>query len=185
MSIKINRFMVLVAFFMLAVAVLFPKPAESQVVRRVFRGVVQQPLQQCRPGMPCWQGSQTVIRQRIVTQPMLVTVPQLTFEPVRDQPSESSASGAMALDRPFVRTVRAATIEARAAGKINLMQQARIMAAVRLTRMGPEIESLAAMEMQLEPSATGLIDWENFDPEKFMVLIEAILKILMTFGIGA
>lgn len=87
-------------------------------------------------------------------------------------------------DRQFVRTVRDASSEARKAGKISALQQARIMAAVRLTRLGREVEQLAAAEMQVEVSATGLIDWENFDPEKFLALIETILKILLLFGIG-
>jgi hypothetical protein len=63
------------------------------------------------------------------------------------------------------------------------MQQARIMAAVRLLRVGPEVERLAAAELNV-PSANGLIDWENFDPEKFMELVKVILLILSAFGIG-
>jgi hypothetical protein len=88
-------------------------------------------------------------------------------------------------DRAFIRTVRDATSAARQAGKISVLQQARVLAAVRLPRVGKEVEQLIAAELEVPTSATGLIDWENFDPEKFMALIEGILKILLLFGIGA
>lgn len=87
-------------------------------------------------------------------------------------------------DRDFVRKVREATTEGRKQGKLSALQQARILAAIRLPRIGREVEQMIAAEFEVPVSATGLIDWENFDPDKFLQLVEAIIKILLMFGIG-
>lgn len=84
----------------------------------------------------------------------------------------------------FNRTIRNATREARARGEISRLQQLRINTAISLPRISRELESLLAAEFALETNASGLIDWENFDPEKFLELVKTIILILQLFGIG-
>lgn len=110
----------------------------------------------------------------------LADLPEEIISPVVDLETQAVESMAHGSGSGFIKAVRAATDQARAEGKITFLQQARILAAARLPRMGAEMEKLMAAEM----GTNGVIDWENFDPAKFLALIEGILKILLTFGIG-
>ena len=145
--------------------------------------VTYQPRVVVQQQPPLWLDN---VQPQPVSQPPILDIPSfdsLIASPVDDLQSKAVESLKIG-DRQFIRTVRDATNKARSAGKISTLQQARILAAVRLPNVGKEVEQLIAAELDVPMSATGLIDWENFDPEKFLVLIEGILKILLIFGIG-
>jgi hypothetical protein len=84
----------------------------------------------------------------------------------------------------FSKLVQEATKQQRELGNITLLQQIRINTASRLPRLSKEMETMLAAEFAVETNAQGLIDWENFDPDKFLEFVKAIILILKLFGIG-
>lgn len=81
----------------------------------------------------------------------------------------------------FQKAVFNAVREARKAGTISVREAMRVRAAVCLANIGRECQSLA--ETELEAEFGGLIDWDNFDVEKFAQLVAVVLQILAAFGV--
>jgi len=71
------------------------------------------------------------------------------------------------------------------AANVRPVQRLRIRMRLALPGWRRELESAAGAELLLagvvEPSATGLIDWDNLDIDKLIALIEAIMKIIQMF----
>jgi len=122
----------------------------GQVVQRVFPNTFW--------AQPQVFQSSRIVQYRVVPNVVYGSVP--TIAPVNPSPviaqqtTDEISVLAFADDRSFVKTVRLATNAAVQSGKITRLQQARIMAAVRLPRIGGETERLSAAELQMEPSAT-------------------------------
>lgn len=73
------------------------------------------------------------------------------------------------------------------AGQLKRRQKVRILASLALRGIKQEVESRVTAELKLDATVKtkeGLIDWENFDPEKFKILVEMIIAILKAFNIG-
>lgn len=82
----------------------------------------------------------------------------------------------------FQRTVLKAVRDSKS--RIPVRDRVRVAIWLALPGVAREMEAAVSMELALggnEAAAQGIIDWENFDPEKFMVLIEAIIKIISMF----
>ncbi len=67
--------------------------------------------------------------------------------------------------------------------KVSVLMRLRIRMRLALPALRREIESAVSEELAFAGvvGAAGLIDWENFDPEKFAALVEAIIKIIQMF----
>ena len=65
-------------------------------------------------------------------------------------------------------------------GKITRIQKFRIMATTIFPRQRKALEQHITLEFALDEdaAASGLIDWENFDVEKFVEILEAIMMFI-------
>lgn len=81
----------------------------------------------------------------------------------------------------FQKAVFNAVREARKAGTVSVREAMRIRAAVCLSNIGRECKELT--EAELEAEFGGIIDWDNFDVEKFTQLVTVVLQILAAFGV--
>ncbi len=193
----------LISFCVVAIMAI---PTEAQLFQRVQRtyqpafqscpgGVCPVPMQFVRTPVvrtvPAVQVRSPVVLNHPIVNPVVVAVPVVStvvnpsFAP---DPDSSEVQAAAIGDTAFHRTVRKASSAEVRAGRMTRFQQAKLLGAVRLTGIGAATEELAGAEMVTQGAAVdaqGLIDWENFDPEKFAALIEQIIKILLMFGIGA
>jgi hypothetical protein len=109
-----------------------------------------------------------------------------------DQPSYSfdaadvgvSALSANSRNESFSRLLRKSAQAEFQKGNLSRMDLIRINVASRLPKRSKEIESYLYSEFDMEPDANGIIDWDNFDPDKFRSFVETVLLILKLFGIG-